>query len=109
MASIGEPLQKFFEFVMTCGSSGRDYPEWPAFEAKCKAEGLNDAAIAAFKYNCALSGDLPQSSGARAAPARHARVRAASAARARPRCLRPASAAVCRAAQTASSRAAPTS
>jgi len=24
---------------------------WPAFEAKMKAEGLNDAAIAAFKYN----------------------------------------------------------
>jgi len=25
--------------------------KWPAFEAKMKAEGLNDAAIAAFKYN----------------------------------------------------------
>ena len=27
------------------------YQHWPAFEAKCKKEGLNDAAISAFKYN----------------------------------------------------------
>ena len=36
---------------MTCGQSDRVYPFWPAFEEKCKKEGLNEAAIAAFKYN----------------------------------------------------------
>ena len=42
--------QSVVEWVVTCGGS-RDYPEWPAFEAKCRAEGLNEPAIAAFKYN----------------------------------------------------------
>ena len=46
-----EQLQAIFEFVVSCGQSAREYPQWSAFETKCKAEGLNDAAIAAFKYN----------------------------------------------------------
>ena len=47
------------EWVASCGSrepagmSMDAYPQWAAFEAKCKKEGLNDAAIAAFRYNYA--------------------------------------------------------
>uniref|UniRef100_A0A7S2D9Z4 UTP--glucose-1-phosphate uridylyltransferase n=1 Tax=Haptolina brevifila TaxID=156173 RepID=A0A7S2D9Z4_9EUKA len=43
-------IQSTFEAIVTCGSN-REYKHWPAFDSKCKAEGLNPAAIAAFKYN----------------------------------------------------------
>jgi len=34
-----------------CGIKPADPPQWAAFEAKMKAEGLSEAAIASFKHN----------------------------------------------------------
>ena len=34
-----------------CGIKPAEPKQWPAFEAKMKAEGLSDAAIASFKHN----------------------------------------------------------
>ena len=47
-------VEDIWTWVITCGGGGRTYPHWPAFEAKCKKEGLNNAAIAAFKYNYSM-------------------------------------------------------
>jgi len=44
--AVGEPQQKR---PKTDGAAMTTH--WPAFESKMKAEGLNDAAVAAFKYN----------------------------------------------------------
>ena len=47
-------IEDLWNWMITCGGgvdSESKYAHWPAFEAKCKKEGLNKAAIAAFKYN----------------------------------------------------------
>ena len=48
---MGQTLAKCFGPAPAAASTGVTYEHWAAFEAKMKKEGLNDAAIGAFKYN----------------------------------------------------------